>query len=217
MGNYQCKPLVGNKSRKRKAIVFLLLAKRTCRWQWLYSYQREWNRGLLDCSYPVTANSVRSSTGLHCPPPFGSPGKEAIVAFCSYLSLSHFPGPIAHSALVIVSLPAACVSFFSWALIDSKSDSTLLSVIGLNVACAQSCLTLCDPMACSPPGSSVHGVSQARILEWVAISSSRRSSQPRDQSQVRFDPGWTGVSFVSCIDRHILCHWHHLGSQQAEA
>ena len=40
----------------------------------------------------------------------------------------------------------------------------------------QSCLTLCDPMDCSPPGSSVHGVSQARILEWVPISFSRGSS-----------------------------------------
>ena len=37
----------------------------------------------------------------------------------------------------------------------------------------QSCLTLCDPMDCSPPGSSVHGISQARILDWVAISHSR--------------------------------------------
>ena len=41
----------------------------------------------------------------------------------------------------------------------------------------QSCLTLCDLMDCSPPGSSVHGITQARILEWVAISSSRGSSQ----------------------------------------
>ena len=41
---------------------------------------------------------------------------------------------------------------------------------------AQSCLTLCDPMDCSPLGSSVHGILQARILEWVAISSSRGSS-----------------------------------------
>ena len=40
----------------------------------------------------------------------------------------------------------------------------------------QLCLTLCTPMDCSPPGSSVHGISQARILEWVAISSSRGSS-----------------------------------------
>ena len=43
---------------------------------------------------------------------------------------------------------------------------------------AQSCLTLCDPMDCSPPGSSVHGIFQARTLEWVAISSSQGSSQP---------------------------------------
>ena len=47
---------------------------------------------------------------------------------------------------------------------------------------AQSCLTLCDPMDCSLPGSSVHGVLQARTLEWAAISFS--SSQPRDQTQV---------------------------------
>ena len=42
----------------------------------------------------------------------------------------------------------------------------------------------CDPLDCSPPGSSVHGISQARILEWVAASFSRRSSQPRDRTQV---------------------------------
>ena len=49
---------------------------------------------------------------------------------------------------------------------------------------AQSCPTLCDPMDCSPPGSSVHGILQARILEWVAISFSRGSSRPRDRTQV---------------------------------
>ena len=43
----------------------------------------------------------------------------------------------------------------------------------------QSCPTLCNPMDCSPPGSSVHGISQARILEWVAMPSSRGSSCPR--------------------------------------
>ena len=46
--------------------------------------------------------------------------------------------------------------------------------------CSQSWLTLCDPMECSPPDSSVHRVLQARILERAAISFSRRSSQPRD-------------------------------------
>ena len=49
---------------------------------------------------------------------------------------------------------------------------------------AQSCLTLCDSMDCSPPGSSVHGILQARILVWVAISFSRGSSQTRDWTQV---------------------------------
>ena len=48
------------------------------------------------------------------------------------------------------------------------------------VLVAQSCPTLCDPMDCSPPGSSLRGILQARILEWDAIASSRESSQPRD-------------------------------------
>ena len=49
---------------------------------------------------------------------------------------------------------------------------------------AQLCPYLCDPMGCSPPGSSVHGILQARILEWAAISFSRGSSWPRDWTQV---------------------------------
>ena len=49
---------------------------------------------------------------------------------------------------------------------------------------AQLYLILCDPMDCSLPGSSVHGILQAGILEWVAMPSSRGSSQPRDQTQV---------------------------------
>ena len=52
------------------------------------------------------------------------------------------------------------------------------------------CLTLHNPMDCSPPGSSVRGILLARILEWVAMPSSRGSSQPRDQ---------THISYVSCI------------------
>ena len=49
---------------------------------------------------------------------------------------------------------------------------------------AQSCLTLCNPIDCSLPGSSVHGISQARIVERVSIPFSRGSSHPRDQTQV---------------------------------
>ena len=48
----------------------------------------------------------------------------------------------------------------------------------------QLCPTLCNPMDCIPPGSPIHGILQARILEWVAMLSSRGSSQPRDQTHV---------------------------------
>ena len=65
----------------------------------------------------------------------------------------------------------------------------------------QLCLTLCDSMDCSPPGSFVHGILQARILEWVAFPS-RESSQHRDRTQ------------VSCIDRQILYHLSHQGSPE---
>ena len=65
----------------------------------------------------------------------------------------------------------------------------------------QSCLMLCDPMDRSLPGSSVRGISQARILEWVAMSSSRGSSPPRDR---------TCISHVSCLGRQALCCEHHL-------
>ena len=59
----------------------------------------------------------------------------------------------------------------------------------------QSCPTLCNPMDCSPPGSSVHGILQARRLEWVAMLFSRGSSQPRNQ---------TCISYVCCIGRQVL-------------
>ena len=52
------------------------------------------------------------------------------------------------------------------------------------VLVTQLCLMLSDPMNCSPPGSSVHGILQAGILEWVAMLSSSGSSQPRDQTWV---------------------------------
>ena len=90
-----------------------------------------------------------------------------------------------------------------WWLLQSTisylfSDSTCQKGNCFNIVCvcvSQSCLTLCDPMDCSLPHSSVHGISQARILEWVALPFSRGSSWPRDQTQ------------VSWIGRRILYHW----------
>ena len=61
----------------------------------------------------------------------------------------------------------------------------------------QSCPTFCNLIDCSTPGSSVQGMFQTTVLEWVAIPYSRGYSWPKD---------WTLVSCISCIDRWILCH-----------
>ena len=75
-----------------------------------------------------------------------------------------------------------CLNWFAsvcWLLLD-------ISPLYLHCCCsvAQSCPTFCDPMDCSPPGSSVYGIFQARILEWAAISFSRGSSWPRDRTLI---------------------------------
>ena len=67
----------------------------------------------------------------------------------------------------------------------------------------QLCPTLCDPTDYSLPGSSVHGIFQARILEWVAISSSRGSSRPRDQTCV----SWTAGRFLTTEPLGKLTVW----------
>ena len=65
----------------------------------------------------------------------------------------------------------------------------------VRVLVTQSCPTLCNPIDCSPPGSSIHGILQVRILEWISIPSSRGSSQTRDQT------------LVSCITGTLLTIW----------
>ena len=77
---------------------------------------------------------------------------------------------------------------------------------------AQLCLTLCDPMVCRPPGSSVRGTFQARILEWVAMSLSRGSSRLRDQTWVfciagRFFIIWTSRE-DPVKDKSFIQWWH---------
>ena len=59
----------------------------------------------------------------------------------------------------------------------------------------QSCLTLCDPMNCSLPGSSIHGILQARILEWVAMPSSRGSSRPEIKLLSLSSPALAGTTW----------------------
>ena len=89
------------------------------------------------------------------------------------------------------------ISFLFCELSNDSFIHFLINSLGslplcVKVKVTQSCLTLCDPMDCSPPCSSIHGIFQARILKLVAISFSRGSSQPRDQI------------CVSCIGRWIF-------------
>ena len=92
-------------------------------------------------------------------------------------------------------LPTVVIEIDVWAqhLTVFKDHSLLLLCCCWLVA--QSCPTLCDPLDCSLPGSSIHGISQGRILGWFAVSFSRRSSQPRDQAH------------TSCLGRWVLYHW----------
>ena len=66
---------------------------------------------------------------------------------------------------------------------------------------AQSCLTLCGPVDCSLPGFSIHGILQARILEWVTISFSRGSSRPRDRTQVSCTGG-------RCFNLYLVMYYY---------
>ena len=94
-------------------------------------------------------------------------------------------------------------------LLAQRIGFPIVSLLGKRILfhclCAkllQSYLTLCDPIDCNPPGSSVNVILQARILEWVAISFSTGSSQCRNQ---------TNVSYISCVGRLVLYHQRQLG------
>ena len=87
------------------------------------------------------------------------------------------------------------------AMQDNPQQSFFLYVHAKSL---QSCLTLCNPVNCSSPGSSIHGILQARTLKWVAMPSSKGSSQPRNQACI-------SLSHISCIGRWVLYHQCHLG------
>ena len=98
------------------------------------------------------------------------------------------------SAIFILSLHASR----QWATFKRKHIPNMRVFAYVRAKLLQSCPTLCGNMDCGQPGSSVRGISQARILEWVTIPSSRGSSQPRDG---------THMYYISCIGRWILYHW----------
>ena len=123
-----------------------------------------------------------------------APSKKTTIHSCFPLKITSaeiFMGRIFHQLYTkdgnsYVVLFCQCHSF----LCISVFVATKYGCFVAFCVCAQSCLTLCNPMDCSLPGSSICGIFQARILEWVAISYSTGSSRPRDQNC---------VSCVSCL------------------
>ena len=87
---------------------------------------------------------------------------------------------------------------------SSHDMFTKLTCAWLYAKSLQSCPTLCNPMVCSPPDFSVQGILQARILEWIAIPSSRASSQPRNQSQNSMSLASAGESFTTSATVEVL-------------
>ena len=118
----------------------------------------------------------------------------------SWSGLPFPPGDLPYPRIKPMS-PTLAGGYFTTEL--PRKIHTYMYVAAAAAKSLQSCLALCDPIDGSPPDSSVQGISQARILEWVALSSSRGSSQLRDR---------TSISCVSFIGRWVLYHKHHLGS-----
>ena len=113
---------------------------------------------------------------MDCSPPgyslsMGFPRQE-------YWSGLPFPSPR--------DLPYPRITLWADSLLSEPPEKPKVKVL-----VTQLCSTLCDPMDCSLPGSFVYGILQARVLEWVAMSSSRESSQSRDQTWVSFIAIWT--------------------------
>ena len=144
------------------------------------------------------SKGVRSSTVItqaltltvHRFPRFLRPGPSSVLPFwpCSWL-LTHILGLIHALSLALLPSQRFC-GLFNILPINSSSASLIQRQfllhfkVSVHAKSLQSCLTLCNPMACNPPGSSVYGILQARILEWVAIPFSRGSSRLKDRTQV---------------------------------
>ena len=123
----------------------------------------------------------------------------------------HLPGDLPRPGIKPASLasPALAGGFFTTRATWKPQGWGCVCVL-----VAQSCPTHCHSMDCSPPGSFVHGIFQARILEWVAISFSRGSSQLRDQTWVsciagRFFTICKTLTKVSCFWFSVITHTVH--------
>ena len=138
---------------------------------------------------------------------------------CSRSQLQALKCPLKHSFHKTFEL-SETTSFHS-SILPTISFSVSSLVPDTSCCClvAKPCPTLCDTMDCSPPVSSVHGISQARILEWVVISYSRGSSWPRGQTHIsciagRFFPlchlGSPSGTYWTCNEYYYVKDWTNL-------
>ena len=104
----------------------------------------------------------------------------------------------------------------SWAWLKRHCTHVHVHTHTYNILCvfvAQLCLTLCDSKDRSPPGSSVHGILQARTLKWLAISFSRGSSWPRDRTWV-FCIAGRCCNVWATREAHIIFYWFGIGAKE---
>ena len=128
------------------------------------------------CCWLVTSYDWLFGNPMDCSPPGSSVHEIFQARILEWVAISFSRG----SGIQPMS-PALAGGFFTTEIFFFLKSPYLLKV---KVLATQSCLTLCDSMDCCPPGSSIHGILQARILEWVALPFSRESSQPGNQTQV---------------------------------
>ena len=139
------------------------------------------------------AGSTPGCPGPHCPSlilPGICPGAGAHQVWAA----TH-PQPMVYQEFHVLASFNEFLTTFQNLQAGQMPSEHLFTSTGRTFGIQKSCLALCDPMDYSPPGSSVHGILQARIPERFAISSSRGSSWPRDGT------------CISCIGRQILYHW----------
>ena len=166
----------------------------------------------MDCRLLYPWNSPDKNTGVSCHSLlwgiFLTQGSNQGLLLCrqSLYCLNHQEIPentfytyCSFKIIAIIISIARDFSYFS----KKKKMLYILSEV------AQSCPTLCDPMDFSLPGSSIHGIFQARILEWVAISFSRGTSRPRDWTQVSCIVGRRLTVWVTREAHYISNIWNY--------
>ena len=148
-----------------------------------------WHVGLVDAAHGLySTGSVVVAHGLSCSVVCGiflDPGLNVRLLHwqADSLPLSHRGSPRRHFVFFVFFFFEDHIFIQAGPLVLAPAQGDILNTKSQSEV-AQSCPTLCDPMDCSLPGSSIHGIFQARVLESVAISFSRVSFQPRDRTQV---------------------------------